>query len=91
MRYEDLEGGDEMSHGSRLIGLPFLIGLDVVNKDDEVFVLALEVDFDLSGFSLGHVGLFVQRLSIKVSVLSICRVKYIDDTLGRYVILDWGC
>lgn len=65
---EDLECGDEVGHGDRLVALPLLVVVDVVDKDDEVLLLALVVDLDLSSFSLSHVGRFV---------LDLCRKKVV--------------
>lgn len=59
MCHEDLEGGNEVSHGNGFVVLPLLVGLDVVDEDDEVVFLALVVDLDLGGFSFSHIGRFV--------------------------------
>lgn len=66
MCYKDLEGGDEVGHRNRLVGLPLLVGLEVVDEDDEVVLLALVVDLDLSGFSLSHVGQLISKLFERV-------------------------
>lgn len=47
MRHEDLEGGDEVCQGDRLVALPLLVGLDVIDEDDEVVLVALVVDLGL--------------------------------------------
>lgn len=52
MRHEDLECGDEVSQGNGLVILPLLVGLEVVDKDEEVVVLTLVVDLDLSSGAL---------------------------------------
>lgn len=51
---EDLEGRNEVGKRDRLVRLPLLVGLDVVEEDDEVLLLALEVDLGLSGGALDH-------------------------------------
>lgn len=51
---EDLEGGDEVSHGDRLVGLPLIEGLHVVNKDEEVVFLALVVSLVLDSLAASH-------------------------------------
>jgi hypothetical protein len=53
---KDLEGGDEVCHWDGLVTLPLLEGLDIVQKDNEVVLVALEVDLDLRSFALDHFG-----------------------------------
>lgn len=43
-----------MSEGDRLVRLPLLEGLVVVNKDNEVLVGTLEVDSDLGSLAARH-------------------------------------
>lgn len=57
MRHEDLECRDEVSQGNGLVLLPLLVGLEVVDEDEEVVVLALVVNLDLSSGAL-HFDLF---------------------------------
>lgn len=52
MRHEDLECGDEVSQGDRLVALPLLVGLNIVDEDDEVVLSALVVDLDLLSCAL---------------------------------------
>lgn len=56
MSDEDLEGRDEVSQWYGLVTLPLLEGCGIINEDDEVVLLALEVDLDLRSFSLNHLG-----------------------------------
>lgn len=51
---KDLERADNLRKRDRLIGLPVLGRLDIVNEDDEVLVLALEVDLNLLDVSASH-------------------------------------
>lgn len=50
---EDLERGDEVSQGDALVGLPLLVGLDIVDEDDKV-IAALEVDLGLLSLAASH-------------------------------------
>lgn len=50
--HEDLECGDEVSKRDRLVSLPLLVGLEVVDEDEVVVVGALVVDLDLSSGAL---------------------------------------
>jgi hypothetical protein len=54
VRNKDLEGADNLCKWDRLISLPVLGRLDIVDEDDEVLVLALEVDLDLLYVSASH-------------------------------------
>ena len=51
---EDLECGDEVGHGNRLVSLPLLVRTNVIDEDDEVLVLALVVDLVLGSLAAGH-------------------------------------
>jgi hypothetical protein len=62
---EDLECRDEVCHRDGLVLLPLLEGADVVDKDDEVVLLALEVNLGLGSLSLSHDGRCVLGLSGK--------------------------
>ena len=57
VRDEDLESRDEVSQGDGLVVLPLLVGVEVVDEDEEVVVLTLEVDLDLSCVAL-HLDCF---------------------------------
>jgi hypothetical protein len=50
---EDLERGDEVSQRDALVGLPLLVGLDIVDEDDKV-IAALEVDLGLLSLAASH-------------------------------------
>jgi hypothetical protein len=52
---KDLESRNKVSEGNRLVTLPLLEIGCVVNEDDEVVLLALEVDLGLRSLSSGHV------------------------------------
>lgn len=52
MRHEDLEGRDEVSQRDRLVTLPLLVGLNIVDEDDEIVLSALVVDLDLLSCAL---------------------------------------
>ena len=52
MRHEDLECGDEVSQGDGLVALPVLVGLKVIDEDDEVVLGALVVNLDLLSSAL---------------------------------------
>ena len=62
VRNEDLEGADDLGERDALVALPLLEGLCVVDEDDEVVLLALEVDLGLLCFAASHgcvsLGLF---------------------------------
>lgn len=45
-----------MGKGHRLVALPLLVGLNVVDEDDVVVLSALVVDDGLVGVSLNHCG-----------------------------------
>lgn len=51
---EDLERADDLSERDALVGLPVLGCLHVVDKDDEVLVLALVVGHGLLCSASGH-------------------------------------
>lgn len=51
---KDLERAHNLCERDRLIRLPVLGRLDIVNEDDEVLVLALEVDLNLLCLSASH-------------------------------------
>jgi len=51
---KDLERAHNLCERDRLISLPVLGRLDIINEDDEVLVLALEVDLGLLCFSASH-------------------------------------
>lgn len=50
---EDLERGDEVSEGDALVSLPLLVGLKIIDEDDEV-VAALVVDLGLLSLAASH-------------------------------------
>lgn len=52
---EDLERGDEVSEGDALVSLPLLVGLNIIDEDDEV-VAALVVDLGLLSLAASHCG-----------------------------------
>jgi hypothetical protein len=54
--HEDLETADDLSKRNGAVLLPLLHRIDVVDIDNEVLVLALIVDLDLSGVTAGHGG-----------------------------------
>ena len=56
VREENLKAADKVRHGHRLVRLPVLKRLHIVNKDDKVVVLALVVDLVLGGFSASHIA-----------------------------------
>jgi hypothetical protein len=66
VRDEDLEGRDEVRHGDALVALPLLVGLDVIDEDKEVIVLALVVDLGLSGLAASHLECLVWGLRMVV-------------------------
>lgn len=43
-----------MCQRNRLVGLPLLVELGVLNEDDEVVLLALEVDLSLGSLAANH-------------------------------------
>ena len=45
--HENLESRNEVSQGDGLVSLPLLVGLEVIDEDDEVVLGALVVDLDL--------------------------------------------
>ena len=53
---ENLERRDELSHGHAGIVLPLLVILKVIQEDDEIIILALEVDLNLSSFAFSHLA-----------------------------------
>jgi len=57
---EDLEGIDNVCHWYALVLLPIRNDLAALDVDDEVVLLALEVDFGLVAFSFGHFGWFYE-------------------------------
>ena len=58
MRHKDLEGRDEVRQSNRLVRLPLLVRLCVIDEDNVVVLLALVVDLDLGRFSSSHDGGF---------------------------------
>jgi hypothetical protein len=54
MRHEDLECVDNIHHRDRLVSLPLLHRLGVINVDDVVVAGALVVDLDFLSVSLRH-------------------------------------
>lgn len=52
VRHKDLEGRDEVSQGDGLVALPLLVGLNIVDEDDEVVLSTLVVDLDLLSCAL---------------------------------------
>jgi hypothetical protein len=50
---EDLEGRNEVSKRNALVALPLLVGLNIINEDDEV-VAALVVDLSLLSLATSH-------------------------------------
>lgn len=44
---KDLEGADNLCQWDGLVRLPVMSSLCIVNEDNEVLLLALEVDLDL--------------------------------------------
>jgi hypothetical protein len=56
---KDLEAGDKVSQGDAGVALPLVVGLDIINKDNEVLVGALVVDLGLGSLASNHFcGLF---------------------------------
>jgi len=53
---EDFESRDEVGKGHRLVALPLLVSLNVVDEDDIVVLSALVVDDGLVGVALNHCG-----------------------------------
>jgi hypothetical protein len=51
---EDFERADDLRQRDALVRLPVLCSLCIVNKDEEILVLALEVDLDLVCFAASH-------------------------------------
>lgn len=45
-----------MSGRNALVALPLLVCLDIIDKDEEVFLLSLVVNLGLSRFSASHLG-----------------------------------
>lgn len=54
MRNKDLEARNNLSQGNRAIVFPFLNGLNVVDKNDEVVFFPVVVDFNLGDIAAGH-------------------------------------
>lgn len=65
MSNEDLERGDEVSEGDALVSLPLLVGLNIIDEDDEV-VAALVVDLGLLSLAASHCGCVLVRKEICV-------------------------
>lgn len=78
---EDVEGGYEVRHGDRAVVLPLLEGGDVVDKDDEVVLLALEVDLGLVSLSLDHCDGYLRSLGMWCVVCSV--LGWVDVGDGR--------
>lgn len=51
---KDLPAADDLSERNALVVLPVLDGLDVVDEDDEVLLLALVVDLGLGVVAASH-------------------------------------
>lgn len=51
---KDLESLDDLGKRNALVALPVAGGLEVVDKDDEVLVLALVVDLGLLSLAASH-------------------------------------
>lgn len=43
-----------MSEGNAAVRLPLLVGLGIIDEEDEILVVALEVDLGLRSFSANH-------------------------------------
>lgn len=54
MRDKDIEARNNLSQGNRAIVFPFLNGLNVVDKNDEVVFFPVVVDFNLGDIAAGH-------------------------------------
>jgi hypothetical protein len=52
--YEDIEAVHDIDQGDSLILLPFLYCFDTLCHDDEIILLAFEVDLDLFGVGACH-------------------------------------
>ena len=61
VRHEDLEGTHDLCEWGALVLLPPLESTRVVDEDNEVILLALEVDLGLLTFSLGHDCVCLER------------------------------
>jgi hypothetical protein len=80
---KDVEAGDEVSHGDALVRQPLLVQVDIVNEDEEVVVLALEVNLGLGGLSSSHLGGCCGGLWWFVVVVVVSR------ELGWNRVVDW--
>lgn len=54
VRDEDLEGGNEVRQRHRLVTLPLLVQLGILDEDEEVVCLTLEVDLGLLSLAANH-------------------------------------
>lgn len=54
MRNKDLEARNNLSQGNRAIVFPFLNGLNVVDKNDEVVFFPMVMNFNLGDVAAGH-------------------------------------
>lgn len=54
MRNKDLEARNNLGQGNRAIFFPFLNGLNVVDKNDEVVFFPVVVDSKLGDVAAGH-------------------------------------
>lgn len=59
MSDEDLEGANDIDHWNGSVRLPLVDDLCALNEDNEVVLLALEVDLDFLCFSFDHVDRFL--------------------------------
>lgn len=66
---ENLKRRDEVSKRNRLVRLPLVVGVHVVNKNDKVLVVALVVDLGLDSLAASHLD------GVVVVVLLLCVTK----------------
>lgn len=72
MRNKDLEARNNLSQGNRAIVFPFLNGLNVVDKNDEVVFFPVVVDFNLGDVAAGHDYLLMISFWRKVGKVCVC-------------------
>lgn len=60
MCQEDLEGRNEVSKRNALVALPLLVGLNIIDEDDEV-VAALVMDLGLLSLSASHCDCLLRK------------------------------
>jgi hypothetical protein len=60
MSNENLERAHELSQRDGLVGLPLIGFFDVINEDDEIFILSLVMSLDLLCFSASHDDVLVE-------------------------------